>query len=80
VQPLVCRGSICRRRDCGHLRHGTGDTESRHNRRAGSDAGLDVVVIDVDAHVLVCHSVKDSSGRNSSFPPAAAYFVAALVV
>ncbi len=33
--------------------------------------GLDVLVIDLDAHVLVCHSEKDTSGRNTSSPPTA---------
>jgi len=28
-------------------------------------------VIDLDAHVLVCHSEKDTSGRNTSSPPTA---------
>ena len=33
--------------------------------------GLDVLVIDLDAHVLVCHSEKDTNGRNTSSPPTA---------
>src|SRR5919106_1147340 len=41
VQPSICRrGTIWRRRDCGHLHHRAGDAESRHNRRADERRGL----------------------------------------
>jgi len=36
--------------------------------RVAGTPGLDVLVIDLDAHVLVCHSEKDTSGRNTSSP------------
>ena len=39
--------------------------------RVAGTPGLDVLVIDLDAHVLVCHSEKDTSGRNTSSPPTA---------
>jgi hypothetical protein len=39
--------------------------------RVAGTRGLDVPVIDLDAHVLVCHSAKDTSGRNTSSPPTA---------
>jgi hypothetical protein len=39
--------------------------------RVAGAPGLDVLVIDLDAHVLVCHSEMDTSGRNTSSPPTA---------
>jgi hypothetical protein len=39
--------------------------------RVAGTPGLDVLVIDLDAQVLVCHSEKDTSGRNTSSPPTA---------
>jgi hypothetical protein len=39
--------------------------------RVAGPRGLDVLVVDLDAHVLVCHSEKGTSGRSTSSPPTA---------